>query len=112
MVAAAAAATAAAVVVVVVVLVVVVLLLLLLRGLLLGRRHATRNDAGRAGAACAKGMGASRATRPRQFSKPGLMPTAALYHVTSARRRLLFAYLAKRRAGCGRLLLSPQLCVS
>ena len=41
-----------------------VIVLLLLRGLPLGRRRATRNDVGRAGAACAKGMGASRRNSP------------------------------------------------
>jgi len=70
---------------------VLVIVLLLLRGLPLGRRRATRNDVGRAGAACAKGMGASRATRPQQFSKPGQLPSAALHQVISACRRLLCA---------------------
>jgi uncharacterized protein (DUF58 family) len=89
--AAAAVAAAAAAAAVLVVVLLLLLLLLLLRGLPLGRRRATRNDVGRAGAAGAKGIGASRATRPQQFSKPGQLPSAALHQVTSACRRLLCA---------------------
>ena len=72
--AAAVAAAAAAAAAVLVVVLLLLLLLLLLRGLPLGRRRATRNGVGRAGAACAKGIGASRATRPQQFSKRGQLP--------------------------------------